>query len=86
MQLIVEEGGLRVGAAVPLTLLNEQMRELIATRPESETSTFRAVVEQLRWFAGVQVCLTHSAFSFWFALSILLVCPFDCNATVNNHV
>jgi hypothetical protein len=54
-QLEVEESGLRVGAAVPLTLINEQLKQLIASRPSSETSTFRAIVEQLRWFAGVQV-------------------------------
>lgn len=53
--LEVEESGLRVGAAVPLTLINEQLKQLIASRPSSETSTFRAIVEQLRWFAGVQI-------------------------------
>jgi len=54
-QLEVTEEGLRVGAAVPLTKMLHRMKELIATEPRTRTSTLRAVVEQLRWFAGVQI-------------------------------
>lgn len=47
--------GLRVGASVPLTTLLQALRGQIASQPKYRTSTFHAVVEQLRWFAGVQV-------------------------------
>jgi xanthine dehydrogenase/oxidase len=54
-QVEVLEDGLRVGASVPLSTLLEVLRAQIKSLPEHKTSTFRAVVEQLRWFAGVQV-------------------------------
>lgn len=55
-QIEVLEEGLRVGASVPLTTLLKTLRAQIASQPKHRTSTFHAVVEQLRWFAGVQVC------------------------------
>ncbi len=55
-QIEVLEDGLRVGASVGLTTLLKTLRAQIASQPKHRTSTFRAVVAQLRWFAGVQVC------------------------------
>lgn len=55
LQIRVTEDGLRVGASVPLSTLLEVLRAEIKSQPAHKTSTFRAVVEQLRWFAGVQV-------------------------------
>jgi xanthine dehydrogenase/oxidase len=55
LQIEVTEEGMRVGASVPLSTLLEVLRAEIKSQPAHKTSTFRAVVEQLRWFAGVQV-------------------------------
>ena len=55
VQLEVTGDGVRVGASVPLSVMVDRMKALIASEPPSRTSTLRAVVEQLRWFAGVQV-------------------------------
>jgi xanthine dehydrogenase/oxidase len=59
-QIEVLEEGLRVGASVPLTTLLKTLRDQIASQPAHKTSTFHAVVEQLRWFAGVQIRNTAS--------------------------
>ncbi|EFN53303.1 hypothetical protein CHLNCDRAFT_136969 [Chlorella variabilis] len=48
----VDEGGVTIGASVTLTRIMESFKELIAVQPAYKTSTLRAVVEQLRWFAG----------------------------------
>ena len=50
-----ECGGLEVGAAVTLSRLEEVLRAQMSCRPAFETSGFKAVVEQLRWFAGRQI-------------------------------
>ncbi|PSC76668.1 Xanthine dehydrogenase [Micractinium conductrix] len=44
--------GLHIGGSVTLTKLMETCKGLIAKLPTHQTSTLRAVVEQLRWFAG----------------------------------
>jgi len=55
-EVVVKEcGGLEVGAAVTLSRLEEVLRAQMSSRPPSQTSGFKAVVEQLRWFAGRQI-------------------------------
>lgn len=44
-----------VGSAVTLTRMMAAFKEQIAARPATETGTLRAVVNQLRWFAGCQI-------------------------------
>lgn len=44
-----------MGASVTLTALHHTFKGLIASRPAHQTSTFAAVVNQLRWFAGMQI-------------------------------
>lgn len=51
-QVEVTPEGVSVGAAVTLSKVMEAFKGLITTMPPSQTSTLRAVVEQLRWFAG----------------------------------
>jgi xanthine dehydrogenase/oxidase len=53
--VVVKPCGVEVGAAVTLTRLEEVLRSEMSSRPSSETSGFKAVVEQLRWFAGRQI-------------------------------
>lgn len=53
--MAVTNRGVEVGAAVTLTRLMHFLKAQIATRPSHETQTFRAVVNQLRWFAGNQI-------------------------------
>lgn len=66
------EEGLRVGASVPLSTLLGVLREQCKSQPQHKTSTFRAVVEQLRWFAGVQVCFSAAD---WHARAQALALP-----------
>ncbi|GAX80308.1 hypothetical protein CEUSTIGMA_g7746.t1 [Chlamydomonas eustigma] len=47
--------GVEVGASVTLTKLMNFLKKEIANRPGHETETFKAVVNQLRWFAGNQI-------------------------------
>eukprot|EP00798_Chlamydomonas_sp_ICE-L_P022196 gene22196-29256_t len=47
--------GLEVGASVTLTRLLHACKDLIASRPAYETATLQAIVNQLRWFAGMQI-------------------------------
>jgi xanthine dehydrogenase/oxidase len=49
-----EEGAV-IGGAVSLTRVGGYLKTLIKKHPEHKTSTFRAVVEQLKWFAGHQI-------------------------------
>jgi len=44
-----------VGAAVTLTRLIEVLKDECARRPEYECWTFKAILEQLRWFGGHQI-------------------------------
>lgn len=44
-----------VGASVTLTKLGNHLKALVASHPESKTRVFRAVLENLRWFAGEQI-------------------------------
>ncbi|GFH18706.1 uncharacterized protein HaLaN_15554, partial [Haematococcus lacustris] len=53
--LAVTEQGVTAGAGVTLTRLMTFLKAEIAARPAWQTSTFQAVVGQLRWFAGNQI-------------------------------
>ncbi len=52
----MEDEGLRIGGSVTLSRLMEVAADLVASRPEEQTSALFAIREQLRWFAGNQVC------------------------------
>ncbi|KAM6945776.1 xanthine dehydrogenase/oxidase [Aplochiton taeniatus] len=49
------EEGIVFGASCSLSLLAEELRVAVAERPSYQTEVFRAVLEQLRWFAGLQI-------------------------------
>eukprot|EP01128_Nolandella_sp_AFSM9_P010357 TRINITY_DN7138_c0_g1_i1.p1 TRINITY_DN7138_c0_g1~~TRINITY_DN7138_c0_g1_i1.p1 ORF type:complete len:1292 (-),score=300.19 TRINITY_DN7138_c0_g1_i1:42-3917(-) len=49
------ESGISVGAAVPLNTLNKYLTSLSSELPEYQTRGYRAIIDQLRWFAGNQV-------------------------------
>lgn len=53
--LSVKEEGLEIGAAVRLTVLQETLRNVIVERDIHQTSACKAIVEQLKWFAGKQI-------------------------------
>ncbi|KAK9811378.1 hypothetical protein WJX72_002855 [[Myrmecia] bisecta] len=56
----VSDAGLTVGASVTLSRLLASCLDLVAERPAHTTSTFAALAEQLRWFAGNQIRNTAS--------------------------
>uniref|UniRef100_A0A1B6KEG1 FAD-binding PCMH-type domain-containing protein n=1 Tax=Graphocephala atropunctata TaxID=36148 RepID=A0A1B6KEG1_9HEMI len=47
--------GLRVGASITLSALEQELKNLIATLPEYQTQVFQAILEMLHWFAGKQI-------------------------------
>lgn len=47
--------GIIIGAACTLKSVEEVMRKAVADLPEYKTEIFKAVLEQLRWFAGPQI-------------------------------
>ncbi len=49
------QSSIRVGASTTLTTLHHLLKHQIVTQPTAATSGFRAVSEQLRWFAGLQI-------------------------------
>ena len=51
----VTDSALVVGAAVTLSCLQARLRELAAAGAPHETGVFAALLEQLRYFAGVQI-------------------------------
>ncbi len=55
MRAQVSETGIEVGASVTLTKLGEALKSLVAALPLHQTSTFSAILEQLKYFAGVQI-------------------------------
>ncbi len=54
-QVAVTEEGLHIGAGVTLTQLMELLRVQAAAQPAHRTSALKALAEQLRWFAGLQI-------------------------------
>ncbi|KAK1313897.1 Xanthine dehydrogenase 1 [Acorus calamus] len=53
--LHIMNGGLEIGSAVRLTELQNFLKKLIAERDSHETSSCKALIEQLKWFAGKQI-------------------------------
>lgn len=53
--LSIKEDGLEIGSSVRLSRLQEVLKDVIAERKVHETSSCRAISEQLKWFAGKQV-------------------------------
>ncbi|TXG73327.1 hypothetical protein EZV62_001906 [Acer yangbiense] len=53
--LSVKDDGLEIGAAVRLTELMNTLRKVVMERAEHETSSCKAFIEQLKWFAGTQI-------------------------------
>ncbi|XP_058072218.1 xanthine dehydrogenase 1-like isoform X2 [Magnolia sinica] len=53
--LIVRDDGLEIGAAVRLTELLNLLKKVVAERDAHETSSCKAFIEQLKWFAGKQI-------------------------------
>ncbi|XP_071996090.1 xanthine dehydrogenase/oxidase isoform X3 [Engystomops pustulosus] len=49
------EEGIRFGAACTLSTLGEVLQKAVCDLPPHRTQVFRAVLEQLRWFAGQQI-------------------------------
>ncbi|XP_075719550.1 xanthine dehydrogenase/oxidase [Rhinoderma darwinii] len=47
--------GIRFGAACSLSLLGDVLQNAVSDLPPYKTEVFRAVLEQLRWFAGQQI-------------------------------
>ncbi|XP_050368382.1 xanthine dehydrogenase 1-like [Argentina anserina] len=53
--LNVKDDGIEIGSAVRLSELLKVMRMVITERGNHETSSCKAFVEQLKWFAGMQI-------------------------------
>ncbi|KAM4041887.1 xanthine dehydrogenase/oxidase [Anomaloglossus baeobatrachus] len=49
------EEGIRFGAACTLATLGDVLQKAVSDHPPHRTEVFRAVLEQLRWFAGQQI-------------------------------
>ncbi|GAB0088991.1 Xanthine dehydrogenase [Sergentomyia squamirostris] len=47
--------GLRIGASATLSAMEDHLKRLIETHPESETRIFKSIVEMLHLFAGKQI-------------------------------
>lgn len=50
-----EDDGLEIGAGVKLSQLVDVLKKVRNNRPEYETSSCRALIEQIKWFAGTQI-------------------------------
>uniref|UniRef100_A0AAY4DIL0 xanthine dehydrogenase n=1 Tax=Denticeps clupeoides TaxID=299321 RepID=A0AAY4DIL0_9TELE len=69
--------GIVFGAACTLTLLGEVLRDAVAKLPTYQTEVFKAILEQLRWFAGKQirnvaVCLEQTIIKYCFKFGAVL--------------
>ncbi|KAF9598089.1 hypothetical protein IFM89_024434 [Coptis chinensis] len=51
----VNDNGLLIGGAVKLTELQNFLKKVVAERASHETSSCRALIEQIKWFAGKQI-------------------------------
>ncbi|KAL0389343.1 UNVERIFIED_CONTAM: Xanthine dehydrogenase 1 [Sesamum calycinum] len=54
-QLIIKDEGLEIGAAVKLSELVKVLKVVLDQRSPFETSSCRSILEQLKWFAGMQI-------------------------------
>lgn len=55
VEISVEPKGVRVGASVTLSQMEQVLQQQISTKPAHKTRVFKAIVEMLRWFAGKQI-------------------------------
>ncbi|KAK9157741.1 hypothetical protein Scep_004315 [Stephania cephalantha] len=53
--LAVHDDGIEIGAAIRLTELRTFLKKVIEKRPLHETSSCKALIEQLKWFVGKQI-------------------------------
>uniref|UniRef100_A0A6N2L4E9 xanthine dehydrogenase n=1 Tax=Salix viminalis TaxID=40686 RepID=A0A6N2L4E9_SALVM len=53
--LHVKDDGLEIGAAVRLSELLQMFRKVVNERAAHETSSCKAFIEQIKWFAGTQI-------------------------------
>lgn len=53
--LEAREDGIEIGAAVRLSILLNFFRKVVTERAAHETSSCKAFIEQLKWFAGSQI-------------------------------
>ena len=56
----VTKEGITFGAAVTLSALGETLRQQIKTLPPHQTASYRAMLHQLKYFAGTQIRNTAS--------------------------
>lgn len=54
-QLIIKDEGLEIGAAVKLSELVKVLKTVLDQHPPFETSSCRAIIQQIKWFAGTQI-------------------------------
>ncbi|XP_027077855.1 xanthine dehydrogenase 1-like isoform X1 [Coffea eugenioides] len=54
-QLSLNDEGMEIGAAVKLSELMKVLQTVSDKRPPYETSSCRALIEQIKWFAGTQI-------------------------------
>lgn len=54
-KLNIKDEGLEIGAAVKLSELVKVLKSVLDQRASFETSSCRAILEQLKWFAGTQI-------------------------------
>ncbi|KAL2507325.1 Xanthine dehydrogenase 1 [Forsythia ovata] len=54
-QLIINDEGLEIGAAVKLSELVKVLKTVLDQRPPFETSSCGAILQQIKWFAGTQI-------------------------------
>ncbi|KAL2507123.1 Xanthine dehydrogenase 1 [Forsythia ovata] len=54
-QLIINDEGLEIGAAVKLSELVKVLKTVLNQRPPFETSSCGAILQQIKWFAGTQI-------------------------------
>ncbi|KAK1409893.1 hypothetical protein QVD17_36422 [Tagetes erecta] len=53
--LTVDDDGLEIGAGVRLSELQKFLKKVVEERPVYETSSCKAILEQIKWFAGSQI-------------------------------
>lgn len=57
--------GIVFGAACTLSHMGAVLRQVVETLPPYKTEVFLAVLEQLRWFAGLQIRNVAVSLTLW---------------------